>query len=147
MGQVQSDLAAAAAIDDQVQAPSQRSSSMASLIAEAAAYGNDENQSLEAQAEKALECPCVAELRKGDCGVQFTEAFLCFLKSTAEEKGSDCVHPFVALQNCIKANPDAFPKNILEEKEEVKKEEEPAQEYRIYPPIWFKESQNPKPKL
>ncbi|XVF44615.1 hypothetical protein PTKIN_Ptkin02bG0138400 [Pterospermum kingtungense] len=116
------------------------------LRIEAAAYGNDENQSLEAQAQKALECPCVAELRNSACGVQFTEAFLCFLKSTAEEKGSDCVHSFVALQTCIKGNPDAFSKDILEEKE-GKKEEEPTQEYRIYPPIWFKESQSPKPKL
>ncbi|XVE49678.1 hypothetical protein DITRI_Ditri01bG0100500 [Diplodiscus trichospermus] len=118
---------------------------MDSIIAEAAAYGNDENQSLDAQ--KALECPCVVELRNSACGVQFTEAFLCFLKSTAEEKGSDCVQPFVALQTCIKGNPDAFPKNILEEKEEVKKEEEPTQEYKIYPPIWFKESKSGKPKL
>ncbi|XVF44614.1 hypothetical protein PTKIN_Ptkin02bG0138400 [Pterospermum kingtungense] len=147
MGQVQSGVAAAAAIDDQ--APTQNPSSLASMdsiIAEAAAYGNDENQSLEAQAQKALECPCVAELRNSACGVQFTEAFLCFLKSTAEEKGSDCVHSFVALQTCIKGNPDAFSKDILEEKE-GKKEEEPTQEYRIYPPIWFKESQSPKPKL
>ena len=56
------------------------------------------------------------------------------------------MHPFVALQTCIKGNPDAFPKNTLEEKE-VKKEEEPTQEYRINPPIWFKKSQSPKPKL
>ena len=57
------------------------------------------------------------------------------------------MHPFVALQNCIKGNPEAFPENIDEEKEEVKKEEEPTQEYRIYPPISFEESQSPKPKL
>lgn len=54
------------------------------------------------------------------------------------------MHPFVALQTCIKGNPDAFPKNIIEDKE-VKKEE-PIQEYKIYPPIWFKESHKPKPK-
>jgi len=39
-------------------------------------------------AEKALECPCIADLRKGPCGSQFSEAFLCFLKSTSEEKVS-----------------------------------------------------------
>ncbi|KAG8500472.1 hypothetical protein CXB51_002740 [Gossypium anomalum] len=157
MGQAQSAVAAAAAINDQARTqPSSSFASMDSIIAvcntiifclftEAAAYGNDENQSLDAQAQKALDCPCVAELRNGACGTQFTEAFLCFLKSTTEEKGSDCVHPFVALQTCIKGNPDAFPKNIIEDKE-VKKEEEPIQEYKIYPPIWFKESQKPKPK-
>ncbi|KAG4205531.1 hypothetical protein ERO13_A04G109800v2 [Gossypium hirsutum] len=146
MGQAQSAVAAAAAINDQARTqPSSSFASTDSIIAEAAAYGNDENQSLDAQAQKALDCPCVSELRNGACGTQFTEAFLCFLKSTAEEKGSDCVHPFVALQTCIKGNPDAFPKNIIEDKE-VKKEEEPIQEYKIYPPIWFKESQKPKAK-
>ncbi|XWS54389.1 hypothetical protein CRYUN_Cryun10bG0085800 [Craigia yunnanensis] len=86
MGQVQSDAAAVDASNDQAPIQHASPSSMDSLIAEAAAYGNDENQSLDAQAQKALECPCVAELRNGACGVQFTEAFLCFLKSTAEEK-------------------------------------------------------------
>lgn len=37
-------------------------------------------------AQKALECPCIADLRSGPCGFQFSEAFLCFLKSTSEEK-------------------------------------------------------------
>jgi intermembrane space import and assembly protein 40 len=61
---------------------------MDSLLAEAAAYGEDdnENESLEAKAQRALDCPCIADLRNGSCGSQFSEAFLCFLKSTAEEK-------------------------------------------------------------
>ncbi|GMN52669.1 hypothetical protein TIFTF001_021825 [Ficus carica] len=121
--------------------------SMESLIAEAAAYGDDGEESLDAKAQKALECPCISHLRSGSCGVQFSEAFLCFLKSTAEEKGSDCVHPFVALQNCIKANPDAFSKDILDDEEEVEKEEEPTQNYKIYPPKWSGEPQSPKAKL
>jgi len=52
-------------------------------------------------------------------------------------KGSDCVHPFVALQKCIKAYPNAFSKDILEE-DEVKKEEKPTEEYKIRPPLWAK---------
>ncbi|EXB96346.1 hypothetical protein L484_023064 [Morus notabilis] len=160
MGQVQSDVASEASNEhvpggDRIlssssakptSSSSSSSSSMESLIAEAAAYGNDGEESLEAKAQKALECPCIAHLRSGSCGVQFSEAFLCFLKSTAEEKGSDCVHPFVALQNCIKANPDAFSKDILED-DEVKKEEQPTQEYKIYPPEWSKEPRSPKSKL
>ncbi|KAK3012893.1 hypothetical protein RJ639_009710 [Escallonia herrerae] len=123
--------------------------SLESLISEAAAFGNDgENESLDAKAQKALECPCIAHLRSGPCGTQFSEAFLCFLKSTAEEKGSDCVHPFVALQGCIKANPTAFSKDVLEEEEVVKKEEKPTKEYKIIPPTWSLESPpSPKPKL
>uniref|UniRef100_A0A5B7BAX8 Mitochondrial intermembrane space import and assembly protein 40 homolog n=1 Tax=Davidia involucrata TaxID=16924 RepID=A0A5B7BAX8_DAVIN len=157
MGQVQSDIADAA-VDHQgdhssssstsvgVAKDNSKPTSMESLIAEAAAFGDDENESLDAKAQKALECPCIADLRNGQCGTQFSEAFLCFLKSTAEEKGSDCVHPFVALQNCIKVNPDAFSKDILDDNE-VKKEEEPAREYKIIPPVWSVESQSPKPKL
>ncbi|XP_071723865.1 LOW QUALITY PROTEIN: mitochondrial intermembrane space import and assembly protein 40 homolog, partial [Rutidosis leptorrhynchoides] len=127
-------------------AAAESSPSMDSLIAEAVAYGNDENESLEVNAQKALECPCIADLRNGACGDQFSNAFLCFMKSTAEEKGSDCVHPFVALQNCIKANPNAFSKEVLEEEEE-KKKDEPAEEYKVIPPEWARESNRTKSKL
>uniref|UniRef100_A0A2N9GE33 Mitochondrial intermembrane space import and assembly protein 40 homolog n=1 Tax=Fagus sylvatica TaxID=28930 RepID=A0A2N9GE33_FAGSY len=121
MGQVESSVAGAVdqgeplfpASQPDSHAAASTTSSMESLIAEAAAYGNDENESLDARAQKALECPCIADLRNGPCGVQFSEAFLCFLKSSSEEKGSDCVHPFVALQNCIKANPNAFSEDVL----------------------------------
>ncbi|KAH1204440.1 Mitochondrial intermembrane space import and assembly protein 40 [Glycine max] len=92
--------------------------------------------SVEEMTQKALECPCVADLRTGSSGSQFSEAFLCFVKSTSEEKGSDCVHPFVALQSCIKANPDAFSKDILGKAEDESKELEPVQEYKILPPKW-----------
>lgn len=146
MGQAQSD--AGAVEDPKVPtietAPATENSageaSLDSLIAEAAAYGdNDTDQSLEAKAQKALECPCIAHLRSGPCGVQFSDAFVCFLKSTSEEKGSDCVNPFVALQKCIKANPDAFAKEVLEddkEEEEVKKEETLSPKSRFRPPLW-----------
>ncbi|KAJ0248711.1 Mitochondrial intermembrane space import and assembly protein 40 [Hirschfeldia incana] len=117
-------------------------SPMGSLLAEAAAFGEggNENESLEAKAQKALDCPCIADLRNGSCGSQFTEAFRCFLVSTAEEKGSDCVHPFVALQSCIKANPNAFSKEVLED--EKKEEQQPVpvqQDHRIIPPLWAKD--------
>lgn len=122
--------------------------SLDSLIAEAAAYGNeDDSASLEAKAQKALECPCIAHLRSGPCGAQFSDAFVCFLKSTAEEKGSDCVQPFIALQKCIKVNPDAFSADILENDEnDVEKEEKPSQQTKsrpIRPPIWSEKSNIP----
>ncbi|KAJ0970023.1 hypothetical protein J5N97_022900 [Dioscorea zingiberensis] len=120
--------------------PSPSPGSLEALVAEAVAFGDDESESLEAKAEKALECPCVAELRKGPCGTQFSEAFVCFIKSTTEEKGSDCVNPFIALQNCIKANPNAFSPDVLEEDGE----DAEVKEYRIAPPNWAGE---PKPKI
>ncbi|XP_074592292.1 mitochondrial intermembrane space import and assembly protein 40 homolog [Curcuma longa] len=118
--------------------PPPAASSMEDLIAEAmSTTDNDAEESLEAKAQRALECPCVADLRKGPCGIQFSEALVCFIKSTAEEKGSDCVNPFIALQNCIKANPNAFSKDILDAEDT---EEEEVQEYKIVPPSWSKES-------
>ncbi|XP_027334931.1 mitochondrial intermembrane space import and assembly protein 40 homolog [Abrus precatorius] len=148
MGQAES-AEAAAETQTTITTPTTNNSSnpisLESALAEAAEYGNQNTESVEAMSQKALECPCIADLRTGPCGSQFSEAFLCFLKSTAEEKGSDCVHPFVALQSCIKANPDAFSKDILGEDES--KELEPIQEYKIIPPKWSKESQSPKSKL
>ncbi|KAH7420803.1 hypothetical protein KP509_13G023500 [Ceratopteris richardii] len=43
-------------------------------------------EDLELKAEQALSCPCVADLREGPCGKEFSEAFVCFIKSTAEHK-------------------------------------------------------------
>ncbi|XP_050374951.1 mitochondrial intermembrane space import and assembly protein 40 homolog [Argentina anserina] len=163
MGQVQSE--AAADVDPQGH-PVSPAASINSLISEASAYGNDANEAFLLYNQKtktktktkfslydchqnelkALECPCIADLRKGPCGIQFSEAFVCYLKSTVAEKGSDCVHPFVSLQNCIKANPDAFPKELSED-DEVRKEEKLTQDYKIIPPSWSKESLRPKSNL
>lgn len=56
------------------------------------------------------------------------------------------MHPFVALQSCIKANPGAFSKDVLED-DEVEKEKRPTQEYKIRPPSWSVEQQKANPKL
>ncbi|KAK9117798.1 hypothetical protein Scep_015891 [Stephania cephalantha] len=101
--------------------------------------GAHQNESLDAMAERALQCPCVAELRSGPCGSNFSDAFLCFIKSTSQEKGSDCVHPFVALQKCIKANPNAFSKDVLDNAEGRETEEEVTRETKIIPPSWSRE--------
>ncbi|GJW16460.1 mitochondrial intermembrane space import and assembly protein 40 [Tanacetum coccineum] len=61
--------------------------SMESLLAEATAFGDvDENASLEEKAQKALECPCIQNNKKGPCSPKFANAFKCFLMITAEEK-------------------------------------------------------------
>ncbi|XP_024526414.1 mitochondrial intermembrane space import and assembly protein 40 homolog [Selaginella moellendorffii] len=70
-----------------------------------------EPESLDDMARKALECPCVADLREGPCGKQFSEAFVCYFKSTAEEKGSDCIEPYLAMQACMEATPELFAKH------------------------------------
>ncbi|KAF2935032.1 hypothetical protein DAI22_04g202800 [Oryza sativa Japonica Group] len=57
-------------------------------------------------------------------------------------EGSDCVKPFIALQDCIKINPEAFSKEILEEEEND--EEAEKSNLKVRAPAWSRES---KPKL
>ncbi|ONM15787.1 Cox19-like CHCH family protein [Zea mays] len=99
-------------------------------------------QSIDVKVQKALDCPCVADLKNGPCGGQFVDAFSCFLRSREEEKGSDCVKPFITLQDCIKANPEAFSKEILEEEEND--EEADKSNLKVRAPSWSRES---KPKV
>lgn len=51
------------------------------------------------------------------------------------------MNPFVALQSCIKVNPDAFSKSVTEDEEKPEKKEEqpPVQDHRIIPPLWAKD--------
>ncbi|TVU03010.1 hypothetical protein EJB05_51474 [Eragrostis curvula] len=122
-------------------APSSESPSspgIEALAAEAMAsdgVGNEE--SIDAKVQKALECPCLDDLKKGPCGSPFIDAFSCYLKSTKEEKGSDCVNPFIALQNCIKENKEAFIKEILEEEEND--DEADKSNLKVLPPAWSRE--------
>ncbi|RYQ94488.1 hypothetical protein Ahy_B08g089402 isoform B [Arachis hypogaea] len=58
----------------------QRPTTFLSSLSPAAAPSNT------AKVQRALKCPCIADLQTGPCGFQFSEAFFCFLNSTAEEK-------------------------------------------------------------
>uniref|UniRef100_K3YWH2 Mitochondrial intermembrane space import and assembly protein 40 homolog n=1 Tax=Setaria italica TaxID=4555 RepID=K3YWH2_SETIT len=100
------------------------------------------DSSIDVTVQKALECPCLDDLKRGPCGSQFIDAFSCYLKSTKEEKGSDCVDPFIALQNCIRGNKEAFIKEILEEEEND--EEAEKSNLKVLPPAWSRE---PKSKI
>jgi intermembrane space import and assembly protein 40 len=44
----------------------------------------------------------------GPCGMQFREAFSCFVFSEEEPKGIDCVEKFKAMQDCFRENPDVY---------------------------------------
>ncbi|XP_072150336.1 mitochondrial intermembrane space import and assembly protein 40 homolog isoform X1 [Setaria viridis] len=130
-------------------APSSRlppSPGIEALAAEALAFdGGSNEESIDVTVQKALECPCLDDLKRGPCGSQFIDAFSCYLKSTKEEKvdlGSDCVDPFIALQNCIRGNKEAFIKEILEEEEND--EEAEKSNLKVLPPAWSRE---PKSKI
>eukprot|EP00239_Pterosperma_sp_CCMP1384_P004769 CAMPEP_0197856836 /NCGR_PEP_ID=MMETSP1438-20131217/29327_1 /TAXON_ID=1461541 /ORGANISM="Pterosperma sp., Strain CCMP1384" /LENGTH=121 /DNA_ID=CAMNT_0043472429 /DNA_START=104 /DNA_END=469 /DNA_ORIENTATION=- len=68
----------------------------------------EEEEDVEKQVQAALDCPCVADLKEGVCGPNFIEAFSCFIRSTEEEKGSDCLPAFQGLQMCMFNNADHF---------------------------------------
>eukprot|EP00045_Choanoeca_perplexa_P020856 m.5188 g.5188 ORF g.5188 m.5188 type:complete len:148 (-) comp7480_c0_seq1:223-666(-) len=54
------------------------------------------------------DCPCLHGMTDGPCGDKFKEAFSCFVYSQEEQKGSDCVGQFQAMQECLVANADYY---------------------------------------
>ena len=54
------------------------------------------------------DCPCLGGMAYGPCGMQFREAFSCFVFSEADPKGIDCVEKFKAMQECFREHPDVY---------------------------------------
>jgi len=57
-------------------------------------------EDIESEIERALDCPCVADLKEGPCGEQFVISFSCFLRQNEDSGGdlSNCINAFSALQ-------------------------------------------------
>ncbi|KAI9461288.1 hypothetical protein BJY52DRAFT_1260570 [Lactarius psammicola] len=64
------------------------------------------------------DCPCLGGMAYGPCGMQFREAFSCFVFSEEEPKGIDCVEKFKAMQDCFRENPDVYGEEIMNDDEE-----------------------------
>ncbi|TPX31595.1 hypothetical protein SmJEL517_g05126 [Synchytrium microbalum] len=58
------------------------------------------------------DCPCIAPMIKPPCGDTFKAAFSCFVYSTAEPKGFDCVDQFREMQKCFREHPDIYGEEI-----------------------------------
>jgi intermembrane space import and assembly protein 40 len=54
------------------------------------------------------DCPCLGGMAKGPCGEQFKAAFSCFIYSTAEPKGVDCLEQFQQMKDCFRQHPDEY---------------------------------------
>lgn len=54
------------------------------------------------------DCPCLAGMAEGPCADKFKEAFSCFVYSTEEPKGADCIQHFEAMHDCLVAHPDYY---------------------------------------
>ena len=54
------------------------------------------------------DCPCLGGMAHGPCGLQFREAFSCFVFSEDEPKGINCVDKFKAMQDCFREHPEIY---------------------------------------
>ena len=64
------------------------------------------------------DCPCLGGMAHGPCGPEFREAFSCFVYSTEEPKGMDCIDKFQNMQGCFQKYPEIY-KGELEDDEEL----------------------------
>ena len=46
------------------------------------------------------DCPCLGGMAHGPCGEEFREAFSCFVHSTEEPKGMECIEKFKYVFEC-----------------------------------------------
>ncbi|KAI0915797.1 hypothetical protein AcV5_003619 [Taiwanofungus camphoratus] len=64
------------------------------------------------------DCPCLGGMAHGPCGMQFREAFSCFVFSEKEPKGIECIEKFKAMQDCFREHPDVYGEDIMNDDED-----------------------------
>ncbi|ODH51809.1 hypothetical protein GX48_02053 [Paracoccidioides brasiliensis] len=72
------------------------------------------------------DCPCLGGMAHGPCGEEFRAAFSCFVYSTEEPKGMDCIEKFEGMQNCFRQHPELYPIETDEEEVDAQLAEESA---------------------
>ncbi|EPT04466.1 hypothetical protein FOMPIDRAFT_1021754 [Fomitopsis schrenkii] len=72
------------------------------------------------------DCPCLGGMAHGPCGIQFREAFSCFVFSEKEPKGIDCVEKFKAMQDCFREHPDVYGEDIMNDDDDEEEAALPA---------------------
>ncbi|KAI0344575.1 hypothetical protein BDW22DRAFT_1427267 [Trametopsis cervina] len=65
------------------------------------------------------DCSCLGGMAYGPCGMQFREAFSCFVYSEQEPKGIDCVEKFKAMQDCFREHPEVYADEIMDDDDDV----------------------------
>ncbi|KAF4341321.1 mitochondrial intermembrane space import and assembly 40 [Fusarium beomiforme] len=63
------------------------------------------------------DCPCLGGMGHGPCGEEFKTAFSCFVYSTEEPKGMDCIEKFQGMQECFKKYPDIYGAELADDEE------------------------------
>ncbi|KAL8382040.1 hypothetical protein RB595_006020 [Gaeumannomyces hyphopodioides] len=72
------------------------------------------------------DCPCLGGMADGPCGEQFKAAFSCFVYSTEEPKGMDCIDKFQRMQDCFKKYPEIYGSELADEDGEEEPTDAPA---------------------
>ncbi|KAK0621990.1 hypothetical protein B0T17DRAFT_535592 [Bombardia bombarda] len=65
------------------------------------------------------DCPCLGGMADGPCGEEFKAAFSCFVYSTDEPKGMDCIDKFQHMQDCFRKYPDVYGAEIADDEDEA----------------------------
>ncbi|TWU78487.1 Oxidoreductase [Metarhizium rileyi] len=65
------------------------------------------------------DCPCLGGMAHGPCGEEFKTAFSCFVYSSEEPKGMDCIEKFQGMQDCFKQYPDIYGAELSDDSEEA----------------------------
>ncbi|KAG7138839.1 Mitochondrial intermembrane space import and assembly protein like [Verticillium longisporum] len=64
------------------------------------------------------DCPCLGGMADGPCGEDFKAAFSCFVYSTEEPKGIDCIEKFQGMQDCFKKYPEIYDPELSDDRED-----------------------------
>ncbi|KAI5456986.1 hypothetical protein BGZ63DRAFT_408451 [Mariannaea sp. PMI_226] len=65
------------------------------------------------------DCPCLGGMADGPCGEEFKTAFSCFVYSTEEPKGMDCIEKFQGMQECFKKYPEIYGAELADDEDGV----------------------------
>ncbi|TGJ75883.1 hypothetical protein E0Z10_g10949 [Xylaria hypoxylon] len=63
------------------------------------------------------DCPCLGGMADGPCGEEFKAAFSCFVHSTEDPKGMDCIDKFQHMQDCFRLHPEVYGEELAEDDE------------------------------
>ncbi|KAJ6440595.1 mitochondrial intermembrane space import and assembly protein [Purpureocillium lavendulum] len=61
------------------------------------------------------DCPCLGGMAHGPCGEEFKTAFSCFVYSTEEPKGMDCIEKFQGMQECFRKYPEIYGSELTDD--------------------------------
>ncbi|CAK7265685.1 Oxidoreductase [Sporothrix epigloea] len=64
------------------------------------------------------DCPCLGGMASGPCGEDFKAAFSCFVYSTEEPKGMDCIEKFQHMQDCFRQYPEIYAAELSDDEQE-----------------------------